>query len=218
MDEKSFTEMDNNAIEIIANAEASDVDVVSATEGMSLDATVSETERSPELALALARYGRMKATEKRADVLARKEQEEHEKQKRRRAERKKAEKKVAAAKEELKMVREFAQVQREAPKKRRGLAAKGLFDLLNMCNSKDDGGNEVSDFSDACDYIGNTEWLLSALKTCTKFFGKDDMFISINRKELREMVFARRDEVKKIIDDTQKLLDLEWNKDNPKET
>ncbi|MBR1696133.1 MAG: hypothetical protein IJ709_12200 [Selenomonas sp.] len=166
-----------------------------------------QEKQQDNLASFLAKYNKLKRAEQHAESLARKAEEEQEKQRKRREELKKARIRLAEAKQEMVLARRYAGVVREPGNKRQEHAAAGFFEIMNMCN---DAG--MTDFSDAYNFIADTAWLKRVVKECTNLFGEKNRFISINRLELRKRVFARRDEVQKLIDDAQILFESEWGK------
>ena len=165
-----------------------------------------QKKKKSKLDLAMDKYRKLSAAEKRISDLAEKERKAAEEQKRRKAEKKEAEKAVAKAKKELAAVRSFADVKKEPSNIRKQYAVRGFFNLLDMCNMPD-----TRDFTDAYNFVGNTKWLLEALMqnlTVDKDAGK----LEIDIAGMRSMVFAKKVEIEKIIDNFKSELDAEWEK------
>lgn len=162
---------------------------------------VSESSKDAEaLKKALNGMRKVRTKERRIELLVTKASEERERQKRRR---KAIRKSKSVLKEELdktKLLRKYAGVDYERREVRAQKAIAGFFDLMNMCN--EEGSN---DFSEAYNFIGDTEWLVETMKKHTKF-GMNGRYINIDRGLLRKEVLDKCEEIKKKIDDAEELL------------
>lgn len=162
-------------------------------------------QKKSKLDIAMGKYRKMKAMEKRVTDSAERERKAKEEQKKRREEKKAAEKAIAKAKKELAAVRAYADVKKEPSNIRKQYAVKGFFDLLDKCNAYD-----TRDFTDAYNFIGNTKWLLQALMQNVKV-NKDEDRLEIDIGALRKNVFDKKAEVENIIEDFKAQLDKEWD-------
>ena len=162
--------------------------------------------KKSKLDIAMDKYRRMKAMEKRAADFAEKERKAKEEQKKRREEKKAAEKAVANAKKELAAVRAYACVKREPSNFRKQYSIKGFFDLMDLCNA-----TGTRDFTDAYNFIGDTNWLSGVLMNHLKI-NTNTSTIEINISALRADVFRKKEEIERIIKEFKSQLDAEWNK------
>lgn len=165
-----------------------------------------QKKKKSKLDLAMDKYRKLSAAEKRISDLAEKERKAAEEQKRRKAEKKEAEKAVAKAKKELAAVRAFADVKKEPSNIRKQYAVKGFFDMLDKCNTTD-----TRDFTDAYNFVGNTKWLLETLLKNTEVNDNTNK-LEIDIAGMRAAVFDKKAEVEGIIEEFKSQLDAEWKK------
>ena len=178
------------------------MDETNVIEGVAVEAK----KKKSKLDIAMDKYRRMKAMEKRAADSAEKERKAEEERKKRKEKRKAAEKAVAAAKKELAAVRAYADVKKEPSNLRKQYAVKGFFDLMDACNSEG-----TRDYTDAYNFIGDTKWLLDTLKKHLKVNIASNT-LEIDIVSLRDDVFAKKAEIEEIINTFKTQLDEEWKK------
>lgn len=157
-----------------------------------------ENEKS-KLDIAMDRFRRLEAKKQKVKDLEKKEAEKEAERKAAAAAKKKAKKELADAEKELKAVRDFAEIKKEPDNLRRQTAIKGFFEILNKFNAIDENGKSTHDFSDAYNFIGDSAWLYDEMKKCMTF-NRELCWITIDGKKLREVVFAKKNEYEKKIE------------------
>ena len=169
-----------------------------------LNEKVMEGSENDKFELAMQEYQKYCELEERIKKIKDKVKLEKEKQANRRKRITKVKKKNENIVDVFKNIRSYTGVKREPDNIRRQFATQGFFDILNKFNDED------NDFSNAYNFIADTEWLLNAVMECIieSPYKKD---ITIDRKKLREKVFARKEEIEKIIADFEAELKIKLN-------
>ncbi len=169
-----------------------------------LNEKVVEGSENEKFELAMQEYQKYCELEERINKIKDKVKKEKEKQANRRKRITKVKKNNQNIVDVFADIRSYTGVKREPDNIRQQFATQGFFDILNKFNEED------NDFSNAYNFIADTKWLLNAVMECIieSPYKKD---VTIDRKKLREKVFARKEEIEKIIADFEAELKIKLN-------
>ena len=168
----------------------------------SVDMTAKNEDRA--LDIAMFHFGRFASAERRKKELEEKEKKKEDELRRMRREKRRAEKLLEDTENELAVIRKFAGLTRENSNIRKQYSVKAFFDLVSLLDTPG-----TRDITDAYNFVGDTEWLASALKQAISM-PDDGSKIVIDAVALRKAIVEKKKSIEEVIADAKRVLEKEW--------